>query len=103
MIGCPSCFPINNVKALSGIQSKVIYSYQSVCVVVTLEIWNELLTNLMTLFFCAHQFSVNLFRSLPPSSNPSGMEFDPEEDEPTLEAAWPHLQVTCSHNITVVF
>jgi len=21
------------------------------------------------------------------------MEFDPEEDEPTLEAAWPHLQV----------
>ena len=20
-------------------------------------------------------------------------EFDPEEDEPTLEAAWPHLQV----------
>jgi serine/threonine-protein phosphatase 2A regulatory subunit B' len=38
-------------------------------------------------------FSVNLFRSLPPSSNPSGMEFDPEEDEPTLEAAWPHLQL----------
>jgi len=44
-------------------------------------------------FLCALQFSVNLFRSLPPSSNPSGMEFDPEEDEPTLEAAWPHLQV----------
>lgn len=39
------------------------------------------------------QFAVNLFRSLPPSSNPSGAEFDPEEDEPTLEAAWPHLQV----------
>ncbi|KAM4695373.1 serine/threonine-protein phosphatase 2A 56 kDa regulatory subunit delta isoform [Discoglossus pictus] len=38
-------------------------------------------------------FSVNLFRSLPPSSNPSGAEFDPEEDEPTLEAAWPHLQL----------
>lgn len=28
-----------------------------------------------------------------PSSNPTGAEFDPEEDEPTLEAAWPHLQV----------
>ena len=27
------------------------------------------------------------------SSNPTGAEFDPEEDEPTLEAAWPHLQV----------
>lgn len=40
------------------------------------------------------QFSVNLFRTLPPSSNPTGAEFDPEEDEPTLEAAWPHLQVS---------
>lgn len=39
------------------------------------------------------QFSINMFRTLPPSSNPTGAEFDPEEDEPTLEAAWPHLQV----------
>ncbi|KAK7073786.1 Serine/threonine-protein phosphatase 2A 56 kDa regulatory subunit delta isoform, partial [Halocaridina rubra] len=38
-----------------------------------------------------NMFAVNLFRTLPPSSNPS--EFDPEEDEPTLEAAWPHLQL----------
>ncbi|CAL8111936.1 unnamed protein product [Orchesella dallaii] len=38
-------------------------------------------------------FSVNVFRTLPPSSNPHGAEFDPEEDEPTLEAAWPHLQL----------
>ena len=38
-------------------------------------------------------FSVNLFRALPPSSAPNGAEFDPEEDEPTLEAAWPHLQL----------
>ena len=40
-----------------------------------------------------HMFSVNLFRALPPTNNPSGAEFDPEEDEPTLEAAWPHLQL----------
>ena len=40
-----------------------------------------------------HMFSVNLFRALPPSSSPNGAEFDPEEDEPTLEAAWPHLQL----------
>ncbi|XP_050405492.1 serine/threonine-protein phosphatase 2A 56 kDa regulatory subunit gamma isoform isoform X3 [Patella vulgata] len=40
-----------------------------------------------------NMFSSNLFRTLPPSSNPSGAEFDPEEDEPTLEAAWPHLQL----------
>lgn len=37
-------------------------------------------------------FALNLFRTLPPSSNPNGAEFDPEEDEPTLEATWPHLQ-----------
>uniref|UniRef100_H2YUU0 Serine/threonine protein phosphatase 2A regulatory subunit n=1 Tax=Ciona savignyi TaxID=51511 RepID=H2YUU0_CIOSA len=40
-----------------------------------------------------HMFAVNTFRSLPPSSNPSGAEFDPEEDEPTLEASWPHIQL----------
>ncbi|XP_058799908.1 serine/threonine-protein phosphatase 2A 56 kDa regulatory subunit gamma isoform isoform X4 [Phymastichus coffea] len=39
-----------------------------------------------------NMFAVNLFRTLPPSSNPNGAEFDPEEDEPTLEVAWPHLQ-----------
>lgn len=38
-------------------------------------------------------FAANLFRPLPPPSNPTGAEFDPEEDEPTLEAAWPHLQI----------
>lgn len=32
--------------------------------------------------------SCNLFRTLPPSDNP---DFDPEEDDPTLEASWPHL------------
>ncbi|PAA77083.1 hypothetical protein BOX15_Mlig008825g2 [Macrostomum lignano] len=31
----------------------------------------------------------NIFRTLPPSDNP---DFDPEEDDPTLEASWPHLQ-----------
>uniref|UniRef100_A0A8C6WWQ3 Serine/threonine protein phosphatase 2A regulatory subunit n=1 Tax=Neogobius melanostomus TaxID=47308 RepID=A0A8C6WWQ3_9GOBI len=40
-----------------------------------------------------HMFAVNMFRTLPPSLNPTGAEFDPEEDEPTLEAAWPHLQL----------
>ncbi|KAL3320726.1 Serine/threonine-protein phosphatase 2A 56 kDa regulatory subunit delta isoform [Cichlidogyrus casuarinus] len=35
----------------------------------------------------------NLFRTLSPPSNPSDAEFDPEEDEPSLEAAWPHIQL----------
>uniref|UniRef100_A0A1I7XV88 Serine/threonine protein phosphatase 2A regulatory subunit n=1 Tax=Heterorhabditis bacteriophora TaxID=37862 RepID=A0A1I7XV88_HETBA len=40
-----------------------------------------------------NMFSLNLFRPLSPPTNPVGAEFDPDEDEPTLEAAWPHLQV----------
>ncbi|CAI4222535.1 unnamed protein product [Auanema sp. JU1783] len=34
--------------------------------------------------------SKNIFRVLPPSDI---SEFDPEEDEPTLEVSWPHLQL----------
>ncbi|XP_055905258.1 serine/threonine-protein phosphatase 2A 56 kDa regulatory subunit gamma isoform isoform X2 [Eupeodes corollae] len=50
--------------------------------VITAEIYPEAI----------NMFAVNLFRTLPPSSNPNGAEFDPEEDEPTLESSWPHLQ-----------
>ncbi|KFY09606.1 hypothetical protein V491_08073 [Pseudogymnoascus sp. VKM F-3775] len=38
-------------------------------------------------------FNKNLFRPLPPPMNPQGEAFDPEEDEPVLEVAWPHIQV----------
>ena len=41
--------------------------------------------------FDCHQIACNLFRTLPPSDNP---DFDPEEDDPTLEASWPHLTVS---------
>jgi serine/threonine-protein phosphatase 2A regulatory subunit B' len=34
-----------------------------------------------------------MFRTLPPPINPVGDAFDPEEDEPVLENAWPHLQL----------
>ncbi|VDO29824.1 unnamed protein product [Heligmosomoides polygyrus] len=40
-----------------------------------------------------NMFALNLFRPLSPPTNPVGAEFDPDEDEPTLEAAWPHLQL----------
>lgn len=40
------------------------------------------------------QIACNLFRTLPPSDNP---DFDPEEDDPTLEASWPHLTVSHLH------
>lgn len=33
---------------------------------------------------------VNAFRTLPPSDAP---EFDPDEDEPPVEATWPHLEL----------
>lgn len=48
--------------------------------------FNETLFNVMYLL----KVSANLFRTLPPSENP---DFDPEEDDPTLEASWPHLQL----------
>ncbi|XP_060190250.1 serine/threonine protein phosphatase 2A 59 kDa regulatory subunit B' gamma isoform-like isoform X1 [Lycium barbarum] len=39
--------------------------------------------------------SVNLFRTLPSFNHDNGLldMFDPEEDEPTMEPLWPHLQV----------
>ncbi|GJJ12086.1 hypothetical protein Clacol_006327 [Clathrus columnatus] len=40
-----------------------------------------------------NMFATNLFRSIPPQINPTGDAFDPEEDEPVLELAWPHLQI----------
>lgn len=33
---------------------------------------------------------MNAFRTLPPSDNP---EYDPDEDDPPLEATWPHLEL----------
>lgn len=38
-------------------------------------------------------FAKNLFRPIPPPVNPVGDAYDPEEDEPVLEVAWPHIQV----------
>ncbi len=31
------------------------------------------------------QVGMNLFRPLPPRTNPTGPAFDPEEDDPTIE------------------
>jgi len=41
----------------------------------------------------SRQISANLFRGLAPSQTPANVQYDPEEDEPVLEASWPHLQV----------
>jgi serine/threonine-protein phosphatase 2A regulatory subunit B' len=37
--------------------------------------------------------SANLFRPLPPSTYESTGTYNPEEDEPSSESTWPHLQV----------
>jgi serine/threonine-protein phosphatase 2A regulatory subunit B' len=34
-----------------------------------------------------------VFRTLPPHTNPSGDEYDPEEDDPVLDTNYPHLQL----------
>ncbi|CAG9533263.1 unnamed protein product [Cercopithifilaria johnstoni] len=44
--------------------------------------------------------SKNIFRVLPPSDN---SEFDPEEDEPTLEVSWPHLQACLVYELFLRF
>ncbi|KAF7638505.1 Serine/threonine protein phosphatase 2A regulatory subunit, partial [Meloidogyne graminicola] len=40
-----------------------------------------------------NMFSKNVFRVLSPSTHPTGTEYDPDEDDPTLEPSWPHLQL----------
>ncbi|KAL6452258.1 RTS1 Serine/threonine-protein phosphatase 2A 56 kDa regulatory subunit delta isoform [Candida maltosa Xu316] len=37
-------------------------------------------------------FRKNLFRPIPPPVNPVGDIYDPDEDEPVSELAWPHMQ-----------
>lgn len=37
-------------------------------------------------------FKRNLFRPIPPPVNPVGELYDPDEDEPVSELAWPHMQ-----------
>ncbi|SCU90501.1 LANO_0D08988g1_1 [Lachancea nothofagi CBS 11611] len=39
-----------------------------------------------------NMFKNNLFRPIPPPVNPVGDVFDPDEDEPVNELAWPHMQ-----------
>ncbi|KAI8335420.1 protein phosphatase 2A regulatory B subunit [Chlamydoabsidia padenii] len=38
-------------------------------------------------------FSVNMFRSISPQAAPMAEGFDPEDEEPVFELAWPHLQL----------
>lgn len=41
-----------------------------------------------------HMVGANIFRALPPAATSrSSVIYDPEEDEPTLESSWPHLQI----------
>ena len=38
-------------------------------------------------------FKINLFRPIPPPVNPVGDIYDPDEDEPVNDLAWPHMQL----------
>lgn len=46
-------------------------------------------------------FSSNLFRALPPTRAHDQDNLDPDEEEPALEPAWPHLQVSPFHHILI--
>lgn len=39
------------------------------------------------------QFSVNTFRTISPQAVPANEVYEPDEEEPALETAWPHLQL----------
>lgn len=39
------------------------------------------------------KFTVNTFRTISPQTSAVNEGYDPEEDEPALETAWPHLQL----------
>ena len=38
--------------------------------------------------------NANLFRALPPTKGGEQENYDPDEEEPSLEPTWPHLQVS---------
>lgn len=44
--------------------------------------------------------SNNLFRTLPPARSHDMDQYDAEEEEPSLDPSWPHLQVRCTHTVT---
>ncbi|CCC71727.1 hypothetical protein NCAS_0I00590 [Naumovozyma castellii] len=48
---------------------------------------NEMYSHVVTMF------KINLFRPIPPPVNPIGDIYDPDEDEPVNELAWPHMQL----------
>ena len=39
------------------------------------------------------QIKSNLFRALPLGARDFNVNYDPDEDEPSLEISWPHLQL----------
>lgn len=47
--------------------------------------------------------SNNLFRALPPTKSHDQDSIDPDEEEPALEPAWPHLQVRTSNACNICF
>ncbi|KAJ2804084.1 serine/threonine-protein phosphatase 2A 56 kDa regulatory subunit delta isoform [Coemansia guatemalensis] len=85
---CTTVFDFQNPnESLEGKEAKQhtlteILDYISVCTgVITLDIYPKLFK----------MVSANLFRTIPPQINAFGDPFDPEEDEPREEPAWPHL------------
>ena len=67
------------------------HSNKFILILIFLNISNKIINNVLIFEnYIPLQVDSNIFRTLPPSDNP---DFDPEEDDPTLEASWPHLQV----------
>ena len=81
---------VDYITAGRGVLTEAVYPEIIRMVSISLLINPSLLLELDNYIF-HFQIACNLFRTLPPSDNP---DFDPEEDDPTLEASWPHLTVS---------
>ena len=87
---------VDYITAGRGVLTEAVYPEIIRMVNIKTQIFGRVFIKKIIIFYL--QIACNLFRTLPPSDNP---DFDPEEDDPTLEASWPHLTVI-TLNVTLI-
>lgn len=86
---CKILYDFNEIEETTLQKQKTLYLEQLIEFVV-----NYRITYTEEIYYhVVDMFKTNLFRSIPPSSNPQGEVYDPDEDEPINEVAWPHMSL----------
>lgn len=86
---CKVLYDFNEIEETTLQKQKTLYLEQLIEFVV-----NYRITYTEEIYYhVVDMFKANLFRSIPPSSNPQGEVYDPDEDEPINEVAWPHMSL----------